>query len=57
MGAAGVLDGRGPSEGLSSSTNAATCTLNGTFDPPLASGCAPTLVPVAGSVYVAAFPD
>jgi hypothetical protein len=56
-GSASAPGGNGGRGRIRLSTNAATCTLNGTFDPPLASGCAPTPVPVAGSVYVAAFPD
>ena len=38
------------------SVTPATCSLSGTFDPPLASSCAPTATPVAGRAYVGVYP-
>ncbi|MFO0610453.1 MAG: hypothetical protein U0324_45250 [Polyangiales bacterium] len=39
------------------SVTPSTCTLDGSFDPPLHSGCTPVSSPVAGRAYVGAYPD
>lgn len=56
-GAAGTLGGAGGPGRLRLSVTPAGCSLGGTFDPPLVSGCAPTSPGVAGRAFVGTWPD
>jgi hypothetical protein len=55
--ATGGAGGRGGTGRLRLSVNPASCALTGTFNPPLAAGCAPTAPGMRGNVYVGTYPQ
>jgi hypothetical protein len=55
--ATGGAGGAGGLGRIRVSATTTTCTLGGSFNPPLVAGCAPTAVPTAGRTYVGVYPN